>query len=146
MDKEKEFRGARYVRGTLTLSRFFFEFFLFRGGGQKEVYAIYERDFSHSFRKDLSLSVSLSHSSHISLFLFLSYSYDTNKQKKWAFELFHLPHKKTYREGRVCVSILRSRLSASRREKREREKERVKILESVRIGVHGERERERERE
>jgi hypothetical protein len=66
--------------------------------------------------------------------------------KKWAF-LFHLPHKKTYREGRVCVSILRSRLSASRREKREREKERVKIIESVRIGVHeSQRERERERE
>ncbi len=139
MDKEKEFRGARYVRGTLTLSRFFFEFFLFRGGGQKEVCHIRKRFFALISKGSLSLFLSLILLSLISFFL--SYA---NKQKKWAF-LFHLPHKKTYREGRVCVSILRSRLSASRREKREREKERVKIIESVRIGVH-ESQRERERE
>jgi len=83
MDKEKEFRGARYVRGTLTLSRFFFEFFLFRGGGQKEVYVIYERDFSHSFRKDLSLCFSLSFFSH--LFLSLSLAYEYKQTKKMGF-------------------------------------------------------------
>jgi len=71
MDKEKEFRGARYVRGTLTLSRFFFEFFLFRGGGQKEVCHI--EIFALISKGSLSLSLILLH-------LFLSLAYKQTKK------------------------------------------------------------------
>jgi hypothetical protein len=122
MDKEKEFRGARYMRGTL--SRFFFEFFLFRGGGQKEVYAIYERDFSHSFRKDLSLCFSLSFFSHSSLSLsfsfFLSYSY---KQKKMGFYSFTSRIKK-HTERDACAYRSSVLVFLRRGEKRERERKR----------------------
>ena len=69
MDKEKEFRGARYVRGTLTLSRFFFRIFFvswwWTEGGMPYI------EIFRTHPERISLSVSLSHSSLTHLFLSL---------------------------------------------------------------------------
>jgi len=107
----------------------------------------YTKEIFRTHFERISLSVSLSHSSLISFFLFLSHT-STNKQKKWAFELFHLPHKKTYKRGtRVRIDPPFSSFCVAERKEREREREGKDNRERAHRGAReSERERERERE